>query len=93
MSPLEQALNDGSVYVQEESCTALLRMTNYSYSAPNCNPPEEPSPATNSTAQSLAAKSTISSYEPEQMDRIYSWLKSHLIFPSPEDLQNKNGGE
>jgi len=89
ISDLEQALNDSSVYVQQESCLALLRITNYTYSSEKCNPwPEQSSIQTLSAMSSESGKvANVNNWT--DPDAVYRWFRSHLLFPLP----NNNGGQ
>ena len=87
ISDLEEALNDSSVYVQEEACMALLRMTNYSYSSPNCNPPPEQNPTQSESIPNNPSAAAAGAESEDKTDLIYSWLRSHVLYPSIDELQ------
>ena len=102
MADLEQALGDPSVYVRDQSCLALLRITSWQYSSEDCNPPSTEN-VQMLTTESGTPQSTKDGVENEEPDTIHvssaptpeildtdgysSWLRTHILLPFPETEQ------
>lgn len=86
---LEAALQtDPSIFVQTEACRALLRLTDGSYQSDNCGYELEAVASIQSGWVQPSSASGGEMTDPEQLEKVKRWYKSHILLPLPEELDN-----
>ena len=91
---LEAALQtDPSIFVQTQACRALLRLTDGSYQSANCGYELEAvasasgSPNVSGWVQPSSSPGG-ETMDPDQLEKLKQWYKSHILLPLPEELDH-----